>query len=333
MEQAKAKPRYNAGKRIRRLGIGIVIAIAVWTAGWYWIAGRVDAGADHLLAAQRERGTAIDCVDREVRGYPFRLEVFCTSLDFARPADGLAIEAGGLRGAAQVYDPQRIYAELDSPVTVESALAGSARIDWSLARATATLADPVPQRGSISIDDIEVAFDGLEAAISAAHAEAHMRLNDADLDLALRYEGLVVDPALSGGRRLPVLAGDADLSVDDGAAFAASGITSLRGLSGDLRRLALLLTPKQGLLVSGTYAVGADGLLDAELEAIIVDPDGVAGTMKPVFPEYASQIEMLGALPVQDGPDGTPEVKVPVTVRDGRIALGFIPIGQLPPLD
>jgi hypothetical protein len=57
-----------------------------------------------------------------VRGYPFRLEVFCTALDVARPAEGLTVKAGAFRSAAQVYEPRRVYAELDSPVAVTSAI-------------------------------------------------------------------------------------------------------------------------------------------------------------------------------------------------------------------
>jgi hypothetical protein len=55
--------------------------------------------------------------------------------------------------------------------------------------------------------------------------------------------------------------------------------------------------------------------------------------MKPVFPEYAGQIDMVAAGQKQAGPDGTPELELPITVRDGRIALGFIPLGDIPPLD
>ena len=55
--------------------------------------------------------------------------------------------------------------------------------------------------------------------------------------------------------------------------------------------------------------------------------------MKLVFPEYASQIDLAAAGQAQAGPDGTPEITIPVTIRDGRVMLGFIPVGQIPPLD
>jgi len=332
MADSKAKPRFNAGRRIRWLAAGIVLAFIAYSAGWYWLAGRVETETARFVAAEQTRGTAIDCSDRDVRGYPFRLEVFCTSLDVARPSDGLAVKAGAFRSAAQVYEPRRVYAELDSPVAVESALAGAMTFDWSLARATATVAQPMPEQASVAMEDLSVALGGIEKALFAAHAEAHMRLNEGNLDLAWRYNGLVLDEKLSGRSGLPVLAGDADITIVEGAALAAAGLQSLRGVSGEIRRLALLVTPDQGLLVSGPFSIRADGLVDAKLEVIVVDPAGFAQAFKPAFPEQAAKIDTLAAVPAQAGPDGTPEIKLPVTISGGNATLGFIPLGRFPPL-
>ncbi|MCI5075168.1 DUF2125 domain-containing protein [Oricola sp.] len=333
MADPKAKPAYNAGRRIRWLGMVIILVAIAYSAGWFWLAERVEAEAARMVETQRGRGTSIECADREVRGYPFRLEVHCTAFDLARPAQGLTIEAGGFRSAAQVYEPRRIYAELDAPVAVQGALAAPIRFDWSLARASATLSRPVPQRGSVAVEDIKVALGPMEQALSASHAEAHMRINGADLDLALRYEGLVIDSRLTDGRTLPVVAGDADLTIADGVALAARGTETLRGVSGEIRRLALLLTPEQGVVVSGPFDIGQDGRLNARFEAILVDPAGLSTALKPVFPEFSGQMQMVTALPSRPGPDGTPETSIPVTVRDGRIVLGFIPVGWAPTFD
>ena len=284
-----------------------------------------------MFAAEAGHGTAIDCAGLDVRGYPFRLEVFCTALDVARPAEGLTVTAGAFRSAAQVYEPRRIYAELDSPVTVASAVAGPLTFDWKLARASAHLADPLPQQASVSIDDLAVGAFGLKQALAAAHAEAHLRVNGPDLDVAWRYDGLVADATLTGRKDLPVLAGDADLTITDGAALAVSGVDTLRGVSGQFRRLALLVTPEQGLLVSGPFDVGADGRLNAKLEVIVVDPAGFAQSFKPAFPEYAGQIDTFAAMPAQAGPDGTPEIRLPVTISAGKVTIGFIPLGEIPP--
>jgi len=333
MAKNKEKPRYNAGRRIRWLGVAIILAVILYSGGWYWLAGRVETQTASFVEQQRQLGLAIDCADRNVRGYPFRLEIFCTSLDMERPAEGLTVEAGAFRSAAQVYEPKRIYAELDAPVSVNSPVLGRVKADWTLGRATATLAEPLPERLSVALDNLDLAFAGLEKALTAAHAEAHMRTQDEELDVALRYQGLAVDPRLVDDRVLPVLSGDADLRLKDGVMLATQGVSSLRGIAGEIHRLALLLTPERGFLVSGPFEIGADGLIDAALKVIIVDPAGFAAAMKPVFPEYARQIDMVASGQKQAGPDGTPELQLPINIRDGRAALGFIPLGSIPPLD
>ncbi|GAB4350628.1 MAG: DUF2125 domain-containing protein [Oricola sp.] len=332
MVNDKEKQPYNAGRRIRLLAAGIVVAIAAYTAGWYWLAGRVETETARFVASEKDHGTAIDCAGRDVRGYPFRLEVFCTALDVARPGDGLAVRAGAFRSAAQVYDPRRVYAELDSPLAVTGARAGEMRLDWSLARATATIAQPLPERASVAMEDLAVALGSIEKAIVAAHAEAHMRLNGGNLDLAWRYDGLVLGENLTGRSGLPVLAGDADITIENGAALAAAGIRSLRGISGEIHRLALRVTPDEGLLVSGPFSVGADGLVDAKLDVYLVDPAGFAKAFRPAFPEQAAKIDMVAGLPTQAGPDGTPEIRLPVTITGGNAVVGFIPLGRLPAL-
>jgi hypothetical protein len=333
MANDKSKPPYNAGRRIRLLALGIVAAGIGYSYGWHWLAGRVGAEADRMVAEEQARGTAIDCADREVRGYPFRLEVFCTSFDVARPADGLTVKAGGFRTAAQVYEPRNIIAELDSPVTVTSDFAGAMKFDWTLAQASAVLDDPVPQHASAVVDDLTVGFAGIERALAAAHAETHLRRVEDNVDLAWRYEGLVIDAGLAGGRHLPALSGDANMTIKNGVALAAGGVQSLRGVSGEIHRLALLLTPERGLLVSGPFEIGMDGRVNATLDVFLVDPAGFAQELKPVFPEYSSQFDAFAAMPQKAGPDGTPELKLPVRITDGNAVIGFIPVGTIPPVD
>lgn len=332
MTTEMAKPRYDAGRRFRWLGVAIVLAILAYSAAWYWLARQVDRQTDILVETQRLMGTQIDCPGRSVGGYPFRFEISCASLAVARQSDGLVVEGGGFRTDSLVYRPNRVEAELEAPVTVQAPVLGGMTLDWKNARGVATLGQPVPEKASAAVESLVVGLPGLQTALSADHAEAHLRTDGPDLDLAMRYEGLVLDERLTAGRQLPALAGDADIVVTNGAALAAEGVRTLRGVEGVARRIALLLTPKRGVLVSGPFSVGQDGLVDAKLELIVVDPAGVASDMKTVFPEYASQIDIAAAGGAQAGPDGTPEIRLTVTISDGRVSLGFIPVGRIPPL-
>jgi hypothetical protein len=332
MENESAKSGSRAGRRIRWLAGAIVLAIAAYSGGWYWLAGKVETETRRAMQAQSAAGTDIDCEGLSVSGYPFRLEVRCKSVGVVRPMDRVTIRTGGFRSAAQVYEPTRIVAELDSPVSIDGGTASNLELGWRLGRASAVIGQPLPQRASVSVDELS-AKAGAQPLLRAGHAEAHMRRNEGALDLAVRYDGLVLERVLTRGRELPVLAGDADLTVDDGVRMVVRGATSLRGVSGQLRRAALLVTPDRGVLVSGPFSVGNDGLIDATLKLTVVDPAGLAQAFKPAFPDYASQIEALAAAQPPAGDGEVPELTLPLVIREGMARIAFINLGHIPPVD
>ncbi len=74
--------------------------------------------------------------------------------------------------------------------------------------------------------------------------------------------------------------------------------------------------------------VDADGLVDADLQLTIRDPKGLSVVLADAIPEERNTIEagfsglvLLGAQP-----------SLPVFIRKGAARLGFIQLGQIPPL-
>lgn len=329
MENRQAKS--SAGRKIRWLAFFTALAIVIYSVAWYWMAGQIDAVAGRTLEQQKAAGIDIVCADRSVGGYPFRFEVHCSSTSLAQPAESINATAGAFRSAAQVYQPNKIVAELDGPVALEVAGLPPINLQWDLAHASALVANPLPERASIEIEQLRADVGSNSEAVAAAHYEGHMRRVEGDLDLAARFEGVALGPQLVGGRELPPLGGDYDLRVNDGVRLIEENVQSLRGVSGELRNAILRVTLDQGVEAAGTFAVGDDGLVNADIQLTVVDPAGLAAALKPAFPEYASQIDMLVAMqPASGGEDGPPEIKLPVTIRDGEAKMGFIPLGTVP---
>ncbi|WP_421856659.1 DUF2125 domain-containing protein [Oricola sp.] len=333
METGKAKSGARYSRRIQWLAVAIVLLGVLYSAGWYGVASFARATMLERMADQAGQGTDIDCSDLQVGGYPFRLEVRCSALNVVRLPERIAVRAGALRSAAQVYEPRRIVAELDGPIAIDGAPVRDMKLGWSLARASAVIDEPLPQRASVEIDALTVEGAGTHL-LEAGRAEGHMRQRDAVLDLALRYDGLTLAEALTGRRALPPLAGDADISINDGVSLVAGGVSTLRGVSGEMRRAAIMLTPERGLWVSGFFAIGINGLVNADLDLSLADPGGLASALKPAFPELAAQIDVVAALQPPATPGGAaPELKLPLIIRDGVIQVAFFALGRIPPLD
>jgi hypothetical protein len=155
-----------------------------------------------------------------------------------------------------------------------------------------------------------------------------MRPNGDDLDLAGSFEALAIDPALAEGRKLPSFAGQSDLTIRNGAKLAASRSIALRGQSGMIRAASLSTGPDTGVTVSGPFDIGEDGLIDARLQVTIRDPNGLAAVLVEAFPEKRREIgNAVSALTFMGD-----EPTVPLTIERGEAKLGFIPLGQIPPV-
>jgi hypothetical protein len=329
---SSAERRPNYARRFVWLLVGIVVVIVGYTGAWHYAAGAIVDRFDAAIARANSDGRRANCENAEVRGYPFRIGVFCQSVLFEDARAGIGVRARALRSAAQVYAPQRVIAELDGPATIQVPGISAIDIGWSTLRASIKLATPLPERLSIEGSDVRVAFDEPGEAAPplgrARSAEIHMRPAGNDLDLAARFTGLELEQSATGGGFVPPLSGVIDVSVKGGMALMLAGVDQLRGQSGTIRDLTVSLDAETGATVRGTASVDEAGLLDAELEITLRNPRALSRVLGDLLPESRQQIELgLSAL----GSGGN-AATLPLRVIKGEVSLGFLSLGSIPPL-
>ncbi len=331
MSSSEASPPPRRAFPFVWLTLFIIIFFGGYCAIWYYLADRLAKGTDQAIAELNRDGVVAQCTDPAVHGFPFRLGVWCTSLGYEDSNRNIVASAGSLRTAAQIYAPWHSVAELDGPLRLAAPGLPPLWLDWDELKASVRLAEPLPERVSIEGRGLSGQTDPEDqdpvSLFSAETAEAHMRPNGADLDWASSFTGLEVDPAAVGGHSLPVLNGALDMTLTDGVRMVADKTESLRGHAGLIRSLDLSTGPNTGLKVSGSFAFAQDGFLDADLTVGLRDPGGVAAALAGVFPEAKNQIETgVGALGGLNGG------ALPIRIKHGRVLLGFIPLGSVPPL-
>jgi len=329
MSAPEKKPSYNAGRRIRWLLVAVVVVAIAYTAGWFWAAGQVDAAVDAFEANRSDR-IEIACPGQQVRGYPFRIGVFCDRLELATADGQIDVSGGAVRSAAQVYDPRTIIAELDAPVVVRDAATGrSYTLTWDNARTSLVTAPTDAQRVGIEAEQAALSAGEQGRLAAADRFSLFARMQGTALDIAARPRGLSLDPSLTAGRALPAVGLDIDVRLDDWQTDWAGPVP--QG-SGTANRLALLLTDDRGIIVDGPFSLSAEGLLSGEFSVRVVDVPGVLAVARETFPELAPQIEALAAsTPTQEG-EPEDELTISLTVREGRVFAGIIPVGRMPPL-
>ncbi|MEP9387791.1 DUF2125 domain-containing protein [Mesorhizobium sp. KR9-304] len=318
----------NYGRRILWLAVFAAVLFGGYSAGWFYLADRLATRAKAAIAEANRDGITVECDNTIARGFPFRLGVYCDRIAYADAAEAVGLTAGNLRTAGQVYDPLRFVAELDGPAMVATPRNGSFKIDWEKLRASVRWARPLPERVSVEGGGVAATTANGAPLATIGAFEAHMRPNGQDLDLASSFEGLALDPALADGRKLPALSGESDLTIDGGVDLRGISLEDLRGRSGTIRNASLSVGPDSGFTVNGSFSIGDDGLIDADLKLTVRDPQGLSAALAEAFPEKRREIRNVSSALSFMGNDPT----LPLVIERGAAKIAFFKLGDIPPL-
>jgi hypothetical protein len=324
--------RYS--RRIKWLGIGALIFVALYTGAWFWGASYLEGEISKALAAQSASGQKADCANLDIKGYPFRAGIFCDALTFEDTSQQIALKLGAVRSATQVYDPMRGIIELDGPMELSMPGGKTVRADWSILHASGRLARPMPKRLSLEGKDMSVSAAG-QTLFKAANIQAHFRTADADIDLAASGVGIAIDPLAVQGRVIPEFSYGVDVQVKNGVALALSGEKNfallLRGQSGTLRAVSLDFIEGGGLTLSGPLSFDETGLLSGDLSITFSEADKLGKTIEQIAPEIAAYVAPSLSLAASTAKPGE-NPRIDVTIRRGRASIGLIPLGDFPAL-
>jgi hypothetical protein len=337
----------GGSRKIRWLAIAIVLFVALYSGAWFVVANQIETRLPVILSKNKGAGSSAECGGMSVRGFPFRIGVFCDTVRLDDAGRGASASFGALRSAAQVYQPGRAVIELDGPAEIRVSPSLSVSADWSLMHASVRATLSGVDRTSMTYDQLagtavlpaidEDAIAGAthKLAFNAGHGEAHFRQNGKDLDAALSVDGF--DAKVDGGPSLlpPINAAAEMTFVDRASLMNAGGLHpgALRNSKGEMRNLTLDLGNGMVTTASGPFTVNDQGLISGEFAVTMKNIEGWRQNLAKVFTDEDGTAmvnniaNMLTALA-----DGKNEATVKLNVRDGIAFLAFFPIGELPQL-
>ena len=182
-------------RRVIILGSVLVAVAVVWSVFWFIAAAYAERAFLKVVDDGVRQGVALDCVNRRVEGYPFRIELHCGDGTSVTMPEG-TVTLSSLMAVALIYNPRHVIAEFGSPAVITEANIPETRVEWSLARASVVLDGAMVDRFALSIREPQVASFGM-AQVAAQLAELHLRTNadSADaVDAALRLDGVDAVP-------------------------------------------------------------------------------------------------------------------------------------------
>jgi hypothetical protein len=260
----------------------VAVGVALWTGAWFFIRAEIGRQVDATLAALAERGVVVDCPDRGIGGWPFRIEVTCAAptLSFADGRGDLRL--AGLGVSALVYRPNHVIAELVGPASLRRTAVGAVPADVD--------ADWESLRFSLNLDKGRLGRFSLEtrrlAATVRRNAMPDQTLRLASGEVHLAKAGLAGGPAIAAlgpTGPAPVTTGATGTPPPPNTALPAAVAADVAASDDDLR-LALHLRGAElprggaGLLTDATGPAGS-AARPAAAELPPVDLDVDAGTV------------------------------------------------------
>ncbi|MGX5845859.1 DUF2125 domain-containing protein [Mesorhizobium sp. PL10] len=311
----------------------VVMLFGVYSAVWFYVAGRVRSEADKAVAELNAKGIEAGCANLTVSGYPLSFAVFCDTLAYEDDTRNVAASTGSFNFVAELIRPLSPAAELRGPLRTSVPGMTPLWIDWGNLQADAKLSWPLPRSISLRADSLSGQTDPADdtdpvSLFSAGTAAGELRPDGQDIGYVGSFTDLEIDADAIGGRVLPPLDGSGDATLKNGVALMKTEARSLRGQAADIHKLDLSSGTAR-ITVSGPVSVDANGLINADLTIKLKDPKAVAAILATAIPEQKSQIEQgFAGLALLGN-----EPSMPLKVVRGKASLGFIPLGKIKPVD
>jgi hypothetical protein len=329
---------------MRKLLFLLVTLTVLWSGYWFVGSSMIRSTATKLLAAQAATGVTAETSSLSVAGFPNRFDLTAEGIRFSDPASGVGWQAPFAQIFAMTWKPWHIIAALPPEQTVtlpgqEVTVTSEGLRSSVRARPAASLplAMAIVESGPLSAtSSLGWTFAAQKAVLSLGAASATPNGYDITADIA----DLAPDPAL-----LQLIAPEGGLA----ATISEIRLRANATLTAPLDRHAGETQPRLAILALSDLAVTwGEVRLTAE-GSIGPDDQGLAAgrinftitnwrTILPILvasgtvrPQLARTAEtMLEGLARQTG---DPEVlKIPLTMQDGWMSFGPIPLGPAPVL-
>jgi hypothetical protein len=338
-------PDPAAPRKLSRIGLyapfGIAVALAVaWSAAWVWARGEAQRQMDRAVADLGRAGYQISWKDRQIGGYPFRLDVTLTDARVREPS-GWGLEAPSLEAEAYLHAPGHWMIAAPQSLTFVRPEGGPVTVTGKLIHAS--LFDLAKRPPSFDFEGLNLAFQPQAGAqpfflSNADRVEFHLRAGPDD-------EGGVFLSVDKGKARLAGLfariAGDKPISITWNATLSkmsaftgpdwAEAVRHWSDAGGEMRLRQAGVTAGEALIGanSGALTVGRDGRARGVLDVTLRQAPRALDAMRDtgaLAPEAAQAAADVAA--AREGPDRT--ARAQITFQAGRTTLGPVAIGPAP---
>ena len=327
---AGAQPAY---RKIRRLTIAVLIVVALYSAGWFFVASKIETYLKGFLGGAGP--VDIECPGLSTGGFPFLIGFTCDKTELGNPANGNVLAAGALRVAARIYSPGSAVVELDGPANISLADGSALTARWSSMRSSVSVG--LSSLKTFSASGENVALDYKNANLfsallaKASHGEVHLRGNGNDLEAAVLARGFELGMEGVAQPLLPLLSTSAQLTVEGKAELLEGKPLVGKAMKGQLTSFRIEMPDGLYGEMSGPYEIDDEGFISGEFKTRFEKIDLWQQHLLDLFPKAEGTVSGLAAL-LKGLAKGGQDVTVNLVVRKGTITLSMVPLWRIPPI-
>jgi len=301
----------------------IIAVLAIALSAWWMVASRQAASAmDQWLTRESQAGREWDCNDRAIRGYPFRIELECPVLNFkAKDGAVASVNAGRVLAIWQIYQPSLIIVEFDRVLGITFRSGATRELKTSSLRMSLHFdALDLPDRLALVGEQVD-----MPNVFSSANLEVHIlrggeMAEPNDLRLYVESQNTLIEGLKRNDAKPMNIMADARAS--EGAVLYAHGAGSVldrwREAGGKLHINGVKMTRGEGeLQMKGTLALDEAHRLNGKVD---LKADGFS--------------DLLDAIGLKAGGFtlNAKSLSLPLAIERGKLFLGPLKVGELPPL-
>lgn len=313
----------------------IALLSAAWSGVWYYATGKVETVIADTKTRFAEKGREFECNNQKIDGYPFRISINCDSVRYSDSATGLNIEAGKMRTAAQAYQPNKAIVELTSPAKLQIPSGQAFQTQWTSMRSSLQLGLSGPETLSLHGQEVNLVPESNSAQqMQIADMQIHGRqVGENNINLAINLEEVQ-----SQSNQWPAFNLTSTFLLQDSYSDIINRSSLLRiakskGLKGNIQQFQYRPTQGGVLEITGPAEVSPQGFLTGKFDVTVKELPKLLEALNQVLPEERQKIaDASNAVSLLSKRTGKDEITVPITVREGRISIGIIPLGQMKPL-
>ena len=310
-----------------------LLLIIGWSVGWFFVSGKVETVLTDTKTKLAEKGKAFECTNQQVDGYPFRISLNCDDIRYTDDSAGITFKAGQLKSAAQAYQPNKAIVELQSPANLNLQNGEQFNTTWNSMRSSLKAGLSGPENISIHGKDINfLPTNNLEQAIDLKDFQLHGRkIGDDNVNLALNLKGASSPanlwPAFDLTSTFLIENSYQDMIKRTGLLH----VARTKGLKGKLEAFQYEPTNGGTLEISGPAQVNTQGVLSGNFNIKIRNLPKLINALSKSFPQERDKFQDISGAISLLGNSGN-EISIPITVRNGKVSIGILPIASIPPL-